>query len=111
MRPTIVMFALLLAVPVMGAQTHTHSATPPTPAAARQIEQVRKAAASFSTPDRARAAGYEPALGWIPMMGTHWVHGPRMLKGKDAVTLTEPSQLMFSPVDGKETLVGVAYAY
>ena len=45
------------------------------------------------------------------MMGTHWVHGPRMLEGKPAVTLTTPSQLMFSRVDGKDTLVGVAYAY
>jgi len=111
MRPTTVVLALLVSVSVVDAQSHTHSTAPPSAAAMRQIEQVEKAATLLSTPDLARAAGYEPALGWIAMMGTHWVHGPRMLKGKEGVTLTEPSQLMFSPVNGKETLVGVAYAY
>jgi hypothetical protein len=112
MRSTTAVFALLVTVPVVNAQSHNHSA-PATPSAAaqRQIRDVEQVAASLSTPDRARASGYEPALGWVPMMGTHWVHGPRMLQGRDAVTLTEPTQLMFSPVDGKDTLVGVAYAY
>lgn len=77
----------------------------------KQIETVRASAASLVTPERAKDGGYSPALGWIPMMGTHWVHGPRMLKGKSAVTLAEPSQLMFSTVNGKETLVGAAFAY
>jgi hypothetical protein len=111
MRWTTLVSALLGAATVVGAQSHHHATAPVSAVASQQIRDVEKRAAVVSTPDTARAAGYEPVLGWIPMMGTHWVHGPRMLQGRSAVTLAEPSQLMFSPVDGKETLVGIAYAY
>jgi hypothetical protein len=111
MRWTTLVSALLGAAAVVGAQSHHHPTAPVSAAASQQIRDVEKRAAAVSTPDTARAAGYEPVLGWIPMMGTHWVHGPRMLQGRSAVTLAEPSQLMFSAVDGKETLVGIAYAY
>lgn len=43
-------------------------------------------------------------------MGTHWVSSSRMRTGKNTPT-TEPSQLMFSPMGGKETLVGAAFSY
>lgn len=103
---------LFIAVPIVHAQSHDHhSSSVATAAALEQVESVKRIAAALSTTDNARASGYEPALGWIPMMGTHWVHGPRMLQGRDAVTLDTPSQLMFSPVSGKDTLVGIAYAY
>jgi len=108
MRPTTAILAMLVTAPVVGAQNHHTS--PPSAAALQQIREVQQAAAALSTTESARAAGYEPSLGWIPMMGTHWVHGPRMLEGRN-VKITLPSQLMFSPVGGKETLVGVAYAY
>ena len=108
MRPTLFGIALL-ATPIVGAQSHQHAPPAPSAVVLKQIRDVEQAAAAIATPDRARAAGYEPALGWIAMMGTHWVHGPRMLEGQTAAS-PAPSQLMFSPV-GKETLVGVAYAY
>lgn len=41
-------------------------------------------------------------------MGTHWVNRQRMREGFD---LLEPDHLMFSPVNGKQQLVGVAYAF
>lgn len=114
-RPTLVALVLLAAAPLAGAPSnqHQHHAASPTVSvtAAQQIQDVKQSASTLTTTDAARAAGYEPVLGWIPMMGTHWVHGPRMLQGKPAVTRTTPSQLMFSRVDGKDTLVGVAYAY
>jgi hypothetical protein len=112
-RLTLVALVLLAIAPAAGAQSHHHHSQPPAVSAAArtQLQDVKLAAATLTTPEAARAAGYEPALGWIPMMGTHWVHGPRMLQGKPAVTLTTPSQLMFSRVNGKDTLVGVAYAY
>src|SRR6185503_20537761 len=98
--------------PAVGAQSHQHAAPAKlTPLTLRQIDTVKSAAASLATSDGATGAGYQPVLGWIPMMGTHWVHGQRMMKGKEAVTLTTPSQLMFSRVNGKETLVGIAFAY
>jgi hypothetical protein len=111
MRSMTLVSALLAAATVVSAQSHHHQMTPASAAALQQVRDVEKQAAALATPEGARASGYEPTLGWIPMMGTHWVHGPRMLQGRSAVTLAEPSQLMFSPINGKETLVGVAYAY
>jgi len=112
-RLTLVALVLLAIAPLAGAQSHQHHPSPQTisAAAAKQVQHVKQTASALATPEAARAAGYEPVLGWIPMMGTHWVHGPRMLQGKPAVTLTTPSQLMFSKVNGEDTLVGIAYAY
>jgi hypothetical protein len=114
LRPILVALTLVAAAPVAAAQSdqHHHAAAPSVSAAAlKQVLQVKETVSSIATPEAARAAGFEPVLGWIPMMGTHWVHGPRMLQGRPAATLTTPSQLMFSQVNGKDTLVGVAYAY
>lgn len=114
-RPTLFVAIVTLAVaPLAGAPgQHQHHAAAPTvsAAAAKQILDVKQATSTVATPEAARAAGFEPVLGWMPMMGTHWVLGQRMLEGKPAVTRATPSQLMFSRVDGKDTLVGVAYAY
>jgi hypothetical protein len=111
MRSTTLIPALLAATAVVTAQSHNHPAADPTAAALKQIRDVQDRMRSLATTDQAGKAGYEPVLGWIPMMGTHWVHGPRMLQGPTAVSRAEPSQLMFSPINGKDTLVGVAYAY
>jgi hypothetical protein len=104
---------LLVAGTLAAAQGHSHHPTAPvSPLAAEQIGEVRRAIEPLGRPESARAAGFEPALGWIPMMGTHWVHGPRMMDGKAGnLSRLTPSQLMFSQVDGQERLVGVAYAY
>ena len=100
---------LLVAPPLLAQSPAAHSAHP-TPAAIAQIRQVQRATLPLASTTTARTAGFEPVLGWIPFMGTHWVNGARMLNGSH-VNLTEPSQLMFSTVDGKETLVGAAFAY
>ena len=76
----------------------------------QQIRIVDSAVAPLETVEAARNAGFAPVLGWIPTMGTHWVNQMRMFAGA-RFDLTSPSQLMFSPVNGKETLVGVAFAY
>ena len=104
----------MIALPAAQAPQSHHHHDAPAPLSKltlQQIERVRTATAALATPEAAQTAGYSPALGWFPMMGTHYVHGERMMKGKDAVTLTTPSQLMFSKVNGKETLVGIAFAY
>jgi hypothetical protein len=64
----------------------------------------------LATPERARAAGFEPVLGWLPTMGVHWVNQSRTRDGT-SMRLTAPDQLMFSPIDGKEVLVGAAYSF
>ena len=104
----------MIALPAAQAPQSHHHHDAPAPLSKltlQQIERVRTATAALATPEAAQTAGYSPALGWFPMMGTHYVHGERMMKGKDAVTPTTPSQLMFSKVNGKETLVGIAFAY
>src|SRR4051812_23286940 len=79
---------------------------PPATAKARdQIEQVRKAASGFATQDRAAAGGFHPVLNWLPTMGTHWINPPRQSDGH-AIDIMAPDQLMFSPMSGKEALVG-----
>jgi len=81
-----------------------------TSTAQQQIREAQQATKRYASLDSARADGFGPVFGWIPTMGTHWVSGQRMLAGK-GFTLASPSQLMFSRVNGKETLVGAAYAY
>ncbi len=73
-----------------------------------QLAEVQAAVRSLDTPEKARAAGFRPVLGWIPTMGTHWVSEDRMRAGfqRDA-----PDHLMFSRVGDAQRLVGIAYAY
>ena len=112
MRWTCIPFVLLAALHApAAAQTVSRPVwKEASPSAQQQIHQVENATAPLATPDSARAAGFTPVLGWIPTMGTHWVNGPRMLQGR-TFDVTSPSQLMFSRVNGQETLVGAAYAY
>lgn len=79
--------------------------------AQQQIDSVSDAMQVFAIQDKAKADGFIPLLGWIPTMGTHWVNNLRMFKTGKAIDLNAPVQLMYSPVNGKETLVGAAYAY
>jgi hypothetical protein len=50
------------------------------------------------------------AFGWIPTMGVHWVSRQQMMNGRQT-DRTKPSQLMFSKIAGKDSLVGIAYGY
>ena len=109
----------LLAAHALAAQEHQmgkhdmtgHTMPPVASAKAKQqIAEVQKATEPLASVDGARGAGFMPVLGWIPTMGTHWVNAGRMMTGKNG-RLGEPEQLMFSPMNGKQTLVGAAYAY
>jgi hypothetical protein len=84
---------------------------PPTSAkAADQIEQVKKAALQFDSQGRATAGGFTPVLNWLPTMGVHWIN-PRLQSNGKSVDIAVPDQLMYSPMNGKETLVGAAYSF
>jgi hypothetical protein len=105
------LFALLVMARTASAQSLPLPEWPSLSARAKEeIRRVDSAVAPLETTEAARAAGFGPVLGWIPTMGTHWVNRMRMFEGA-RFDLTSPSQLMFSPVNGKETLVGVAFAY
>jgi hypothetical protein len=49
-------------------------------------------------------------FGWIPTMGEHWVARALMMNGRQTDRL-KPSQLMFTKIGGRDSLVGAAYAY
>lgn len=78
--------------------------------AQREIAGVVKATRALGVPTAAAAAGFKPVFGWIPTMGVHWVDESRMAKEKQS-DLAAPNNLMFSKIDGRDSLVGAAYAY
>jgi hypothetical protein len=63
-----------------------------------------------ATTTAASNSGFHPVFGWIPTMGVHWVAGGQMMNGRQA-NLNAPSQLMFSKINGRDSLVGAAYGY
>jgi hypothetical protein len=87
-----------------------HDAVALTAKARRQIDSVVKATLPLGAPGAAASAGFSPAFGWIPTMGEHWVARGLMTNGRQTDRAT-PSQLMFSKVGGKDSLVGAAYGY
>ena len=87
-----------------------HAAKPVSAKAQQQIASVAKANQPLGAAGAAEAAGFKPLFGWIPTMGTHWVDGAKMMMGKQ-IDLMSPSQLMFTKINGRDSLVGAAYAY
>jgi hypothetical protein len=76
----------------------------------REIDSVVKALLPLGAPGAAANAGFRPAFGWIPTMGEHWVSRAQMVNGRQT-NRASPSQLMFSKIAGKDSLVGAAYGY
>ena len=92
---------------------HAHgahgTAVPVSEKARAQLEAARRATAALATPEAARAAGYQPMFGNVPLQGEHYVRAD--LVAGDRFDVEEPSILIFASVGGTPTLVGVAYAY
>jgi hypothetical protein len=99
------------AQPPAAARAHRHAAPADslTPRARAQLAAARRATADLATPEAARAAGYRPMFGHVPLQGEHYVRVDRVLA--DSFDVERPSVLMFAPVRGTPTLVGLAYAY
>jgi hypothetical protein len=99
------------AQPPAAARAHRHAAPADslTPRARAQLAAARRATADLATPEAARAAGYRPMFGHVPLQGEHYVRVDRVLSG--GFDVERPSVLMFAPVAGRPTLVGVAYAF
>ena len=87
----------------------TSAPTVLTATARRQLEDARRSVASLGTPAAARAAGYRPVFGNVPLQGEHYVRTDLVFGG--AFDVERPSVLMFAPVRGTPTLVGLAYAF
>lgn len=121
MRPLrLAAFAALIAAPasaqMSGMDMHDghdmHHAAPiaVSATARKQIDSVAKVVHKFDATSAASAAGFNPVFGWIPTMGEHWVARGMMMNGRQT-DRTAPSQLMFSRIGGKDSLVGAAYGY
>lgn len=87
-----------------------HAPAKLSPLARNQIDSVEKAMQPLNTIAAAEDAGLHSAFGWIPNMGVHWVSRQQMMSGRQT-DRTKPSQLMFSKINGKDSLVGAAYGY
>ena len=109
--------AVLLSVFVLGStiafsdlSAQSNASNAATPKAMTQIREVEKSMLAVADTSSARTSGFAPMFGWIPTMGTHWVNARTMMADRK-VAMTTPSQIMFSQIDGKQKLVGAAYAY
>jgi hypothetical protein len=89
---------------------HHDAPTVVSAATRREIDSVAKAVLPLGAPGAAANAGFRPAFGWIPTMGEHWVSRAQMVNGRQT-NRAAPSQLMFSKIAGKDSLVGAAYGY
>ncbi len=103
-------FAQMPGMPGMSHDAHSETSTAVTTKARKQIDSVQKSVRPFATTSAASTSGYRPVFGWIPTMGVHWVAGGQMMNGRQA-NVSMPSQLMFSKINGRDSLVGAAYAY
>jgi len=72
------------------------------------IDRLQRAARALEQTDAATRAGFIPQFGDIPTMGVHWVNRDRM---QDAVQADAPDHLLFARIAGRDSLVGVAYAF
>ena len=74
-----------------------------------QIAEAKRVATELDTPEKARAAGYRPRFGDVPLQGEHWSNRELVLTG--TFDIEHPPILMFAPIGGTQKLIGVAYAY
>lgn len=117
-RPSALFFSLIVALPLAAQDTHKHdgmagmdhSASGISAKAQQEITRVETSVMPLNSTDAAKAAGFHPVFGWIPTMGVHWVSAPRMTREKQ-LDLASPSNLMFSRINGRDSLVGAAYAF
>ena len=91
------------------AQGHAHGGAQRSNAArAAFVAEAREAAAAFADPVEAMHAGYRRLGPDFPGMGVHWVHPALILSG--ALQASRPPLLAYTDIDGRPTLVSVAYA-
>lgn len=72
------------------------------------IAAARTGTAPYRDVEVARAAGYRPVGPDFPGMGRHWVHPALILR--DTLDPSAPPILEYAEIEGRVTLVGVAYA-
>ena len=69
---------------------------------------VRAATARYRDPQAASADGYRPIGPNFPGMGEHWLNAALLVAGH--IDQSHPQILEYASIDGRLTLIGVAYA-
>ena len=105
---SLLLFGLAIGALPCAAQHHQHApaATTLDSILEQQILTVRRATERYLDHANAEADGYRRFGADGPLMGEHWYH-PELVKG--ALDLARPATLQYAVIDGKRTLVGVAY--
>lgn len=75
-----------------------------------QLHAVSEATERYRDFEVAKAEGWKKFGGDEPLMGEHWHHpdGPDYVGG-DTLDFSRPSNLMYTVIDGRKTLTGVAF--
>ena len=73
------------------------------------LRHTRSATEAYRNAAAAMAGGFRPVGADAPAMGRHWVNLPRLFDGR--IDAAEPEILTYAVVGGRETLVGVGFAY
>ncbi len=84
------------------------AAVPNDTAAARFLARVRTATARYRDREQAVLDGYRPIGGDFPGMGEHWIDIGTLFSR--TFTPDQPAMLEYATIDGRPTLIGVAYA-
>ena len=115
MQKFLTIILLAVAASTAKGQHAAHQHAHPTPALdsasasqlAKQIDALRAAVTRYSDIEAARRDGYVRfGREERPLMGEHWFRRDLVHKPLD---LTQPSTLQYATIDGKRTLVGVAF--
>lgn len=72
------------------------------------LARVRAASARYRDREQAVLDGYRPIGGDFPGMGEHWIDIGPLFSGR--FTLDQPPILEYATIEGRLTLIGVAYA-
>jgi hypothetical protein len=90
------------------ADAHAHAPTAPaTPELLEFVASVHEQTVRFADPAAAAREGYRRLGPDFPGMGQHWFHPGRVVSGD--LNPGRPPVLNYAPVDGKPSLVGVAF--
>jgi hypothetical protein len=93
---------------MLHSDAHAHAPTGPSaPDLLEFVTSVREQSARFSDPVAAAREGYRRLGPDFPGMGQHWFHPAHVVRGD--MNPGRPPVLNYAPVDGKPTLVGVAF--
>jgi hypothetical protein len=104
---------IAIATPLLAAEKPAHhAAIQPDSSSATLPQLVREGTEKYTNVNNAVAAGYEPFLGCVAgtdhgAMGVHYVNGT--LLGNLTLDPAQPQALIYEPMNGKMTLVGVEF--